>query len=94
MANNMVQFRADEDLKLQATVICNKIGIDLQSYLRMCLARMVNENGIPFSVRVNEDENIGISAMRKAQRIAEKKGISDMSLEEINAEIAETRKIR
>lgn len=92
MANNMVQFRADEDLKLQATVICNKIGIDLQSYLRMCLARMVSEKGIPFSVRVDETDNSGISAMRKAQRIAEQRGLANMSLDDINAEIAEARK--
>lgn len=92
MANNMVQFRADEDLKLQATVICSKIGIDLQSYLRMCLARMVSEKGIPFSVRVDETDNSGISAMRKAQRIAEQRGLANMSLDDINAEIAEARK--
>ena len=92
MANNLIQFRADDDLKLQASVICNKIGIDLQSYLRMCLVRMISENGIPFSMRVNDDNNLGISAMRKAQRIAEQRGISDMSLDEINAEIAKARK--
>lgn len=92
MANSMIQFRADEDLKLQATVICNQIGIDLQSYLRMCLSRMVSENGIPFNMRVDEDGNPGIAAMRKAQRIAAQRGISDMSLDEINAEIAKARK--
>lgn len=92
MANNMVQFRADEDLKLQTTVICRKIGIDLQSYLRMCMARMVSEKGIPFSVRVDETDNSGISAMRKAQRIAEQRGLANMSLDDINAEIAEARK--
>lgn len=91
MANNLVQFRVDEDLKLQASVICNKIGIDLQSYLRMCLARIVSENGIPFSMRLDENNNVGISAMRRAQRIAEQRGISDMSLDEINAEIAKAR---
>ena len=92
MANNLIQFRADDDLKLQASVICNKIGIDLQSYLRMCLLRMISENGIPFSMRVSDENNLGVSAMRKAQRIAEQRGISDMSLDEINAEIAQARK--
>lgn len=92
MANNLIQFRAEEDLKLQATVICDKIGIDLQSYLRMCLARLVSENGIPFSMRVSDENNTGIAAMKKAQRIAERRGIADMSLDEINAEIAEARK--
>lgn len=91
MPKNLVQFRADEDLKLQATIICNKIGLDLQSYLRMCLARMVSENGIPFSTNVPTFDNPGTAAMKKAQRIAEERGIADMSLEEINAEIKNAR---
>lgn len=92
MTNNLVQFRADEDLKLQATVICNKLGIDLQSYLRMCLSRLVSDNGVPFSMKIDGTDNKGILAIKRAQRIADQKGISDMSLDEINAEIAEARK--
>lgn len=34
----------------------------------------------------------GIPAMKKASQIAEERGISDMTLDEINAEIAATRK--
>ena len=34
----------------------------------------------------------GIYALEKASKIAEEYGISDMSLDEINAEIAEARK--
>ena len=41
---------------------------------------------------LNEDKYNGILAIRKAQQIAEQNGISIMSLEEINAEIAKTRK--
>lgn len=91
MANNLVQFRTDEETRLQAMVICNKLGIDLQSYLRMCLNRLVSDNGIPFSMKVEDEKNKGILAMRKAQRIAEQNGIDNMSLDEINEEIAKAR---
>jgi DNA-damage-inducible protein J len=37
-------------------------------------------------------ENRGIQAMKRASQIAEEQGIADMTLEEINAEIAEARK--
>ena len=37
-------------------------------------------------------ENKAIKAMKAASRIAEETGISDLTLEEINAEIAEARK--
>ena len=91
MANNLVQFRTDEETRLQAMVICNKLGIDLQSYLRMCLNRLVSDNGIPFSMKVEDEKNKGILAMRKAQRIAEQNGINNMSLDEINEEITKAR---
>lgn len=91
MANGLVQFRADDDIKLQATVICTRLGIDLQDYLRMCLARLVNENGIPFNMRLDDEENEGIKALRRAQAAAKRSGIGDMALDEINAEIAKAR---
>jgi DNA-damage-inducible protein J len=40
-----------------------------------------------------KDENPGIAALKRASRIAEENGIADMSLDEINAEIAETRRM-
>ena len=39
-----------------------------------------------------EEENPGISALKKARRIASEHGISDITLDEINAEISEARK--
>lgn len=41
-----------------------------------------------------EESNPGIRALQRASRIAEENGISDMSLEEINAEIAEAKRER
>ena len=93
MANALVQFRADDSARIQATRICERLGIDLPTYLRMCMARMVQENGVPFSMKLEERiENRGIQAMKRASQIAEEQGIADMTLEEINAEIAEARK--
>ena len=70
-----------------------KVGLDLQSYLRMCISRMNQENGIPFPMNVNDlPKNRGLEAMKEASRIAEKNGIADMTLEEINAEIDSVRK--
>lgn len=93
MANTLVQFRTEETTRVKAANICEKLGIDLPTYMRMCISRLVSENGIPFSMKLDEaSENKGIRAMKAASRIAEENGISDMTLEEINAEIAEARK--
>ena len=48
MANTLVQFRAEESSRAKAASICEKLGIDLSTYLRMCISRLVQENGIPF----------------------------------------------
>lgn len=93
MANTLVQFRANESERLAAVEICEQLGMDLPSYLRMCITRLVQEKGIPFSMKLKEDnDNRGMMALKRASQIAEKYGISDMSLEDINAEIAEARK--
>ena len=93
MASTLVQFRTEDSAKATAISICDKLGIDLQSYLRMCISRLIQENGIPFSMNVNDiPVNKGIKAMRAASEISAKNGDSNMSLEEINREISSTRK--
>ena len=93
MASILVQFRIDDVSKAKATIICERLGLDLPSYLRMCISRLNQENGIPFSMNVNDiPKNKGLEAMRAASQIAEENGISDMSLDEINAEINKVRK--
>lgn len=93
MANTLVQFRTDETSRIKAISICEKLGIDLQTYMRMCISRLIQENGIPFSMNLNDfSENKAIKAMKEASRIAVENGLSDMSIDEINAEIAEARK--
>ena len=92
MANTLVQFRADDTSRIQAINICEQLGIDLPTYLRMCISRLISENGIPFSMKIEERGNRALNAMKEASRIAKENGISDMTLDEINAEITEARK--
>ncbi len=93
MANTLVQFRTDEASRIKAIMICDRLGIDLQTYLRMCVSRLISENGVPFSMKVNDlPENKGIAALRQMGKISAEKGNSEMTLDEINAEIAEARR--
>lgn len=92
MANSLVQFRTDDVTRLKAAGICEKLGIDLPTYLRICIARLVQENGIPFNMKLdNGSENKAIQAMKQASELARQSGIADMTLDEINAEIAAAR---
>lgn len=88
METSLVQFHIDETVKLMAVSICEKLGMDLQTYLRMCMLRLIEANGIPFSIKLEDtSENRGLRAMRVASRIAVENGIDDMTLDEVNAEI-------
>ena len=92
MASSLVQFRIDETTRIKASSICERLGIDLPTYMRICLSRLIQENGITFSMKLEEPENKAVRAMRTASRIAEEYGIADMTLDEINKEIDEVRK--
>lgn len=93
MASSLIQFRTDDISRNKAASICERLGIDLPTYMRMCISRLIQENGIPFSMKFGrEPGNRALEAMKAASRIAEKNGTADMTLDEINAEIAEARK--
>lgn len=92
MPNTLIQFRIDENSRQNAIQVCEQLGFDLPTYLRICIARLNQENGIPFSMKLPKDTtDDALAAMKKASRIAETNGIANMSLEDINAEIATVR---
>ena len=96
MANTLVQFRIDDALRRQANELCLKLGLDLSTYLRMSLAKLVQEQGVPFNLKLNTvpTSTEAIAAMRKLSANAKANGTSKMTLAEINAEISAVRKRR
>jgi len=96
MANTLVQFRIDDTLRQQANELCVKLGLDLSTYLRMSLAKLVQEQGVPFTLKLNSVPSSAeaIAAMRKISAVSKANGTSKMPLDEINREISATRKRR
>ena len=93
----IVQFRVDDDLKLQASSVYEKLGIDLSSALRMFMKRSVMIKGIPFSMILDDesyDPAEAMAAMKALNDSAKASGTSEMTLDEINAEISQYRKER
>lgn len=91
MSSSVMQFRVDDELKSQATAVCEELGIDLPIALRMFMKRMVIANGIPFNMTLPRQDykcNRAVRAMQAMGEAAKKNGTADMTLEEINAEIA------
>lgn len=97
MATTLVQVRVDDELKNQATAVYDALGIDLSTAVRMFLKRSVVVNGVPFTMTLPKGEFKAERAARALQELSDsaaKNGTSEMSLEEINAEIDAVRKKR
>ncbi|MGN1382800.1 MAG: type II toxin-antitoxin system RelB/DinJ family antitoxin [Eubacterium sp.] len=95
MSTSLVQVRMDKELKDDANAIFDELGIDMSTAIKMFLKKCVAEGGIPFSLKVQKNKDYkyqgGMAALCELQREAEINGLSDMSLEEVNAEIAASR---
>lgn len=95
MSSSMAQFRIDDELKSQATLIYERLGLDFSTAMRIFVKRTVMANGLPFSMVLNEepaDAKQFAGIMEKLSESAEKNGSSDMTLDEINSEISAYRK--
>lgn len=94
MATSLLQVRVEDSLKDKAAQVFDNLGIDTSTAVRMFLKRAVMENGIPFAMTLPKIPYIadrGYQAMLEMGETAEKNGLSDLSLEEINAEIDASR---
>lgn len=95
MASSVLQVRVDENLRSQAASIYEELGIDLQTAVRIFLKRSVAENGIPFGMTLPKKEGPSVEETHRIidsmRATAKANGASNMTLEEINAEIAAAR---
>lgn len=94
MATTVMQVRVDEELKAKAAAICDDLGIDLPTAIRMFMKRTVLQNGIPFSMTLPKQDYKAERALRAMYSLGEeamKNGTAEMSLDEINAEISAAR---
>ena len=93
MSTSVMQVRVDDDLRAKAAAVYDELGIDLTA-IRMFLKRSVVVNGVPFSMTLPKQEYRAERAIRAVQSLSEaaqQNGTADMSLDEINAEIAASR---
>lgn len=94
MATTLVQVRIDDELKEQATAVYDALGIDLSTAVRMFLKRSVMVNGVPFDMTLPKCDykaEIAVEALQRLSDSAMENGTSEITLEDINAEIASVR---
>lgn len=87
----------DESLRAEASSIAEQLGLDLPTAIRVFLKKMVAERAVPFALSLPRERDAaedGLSAMAELGRRAAADGVADMTLEEIDAEIAAVRSER
>ena len=91
----LIQFRADKALKQEVADIYEQLGMDLPTAFRMFMKRSKQVRGLPFEATLPDsgternDFREAFYALRE-----DASDIPEMTLEEINAEIAATRENR
>ena len=72
MANTTtnISIRMDSDLKAQAELLFNELGMNLTTAFNIFVRQSLREGRIPFEVSLNQPNKETIAAMLEAERIA------------------------
>ena len=91
-----VTFRVDEDVKTEFDKFCHNVGMNTTTALNMFIRATLRTRELPFTVTDNDQKRQArtslLGAFKVAQAHSVNTGTSEMSLDEINAEIAECRR--
>lgn len=90
----LIQVRVDQRLKEEASDIFKELGLDLSTAIRAFLKRVVAEGEVPFNLKLSDKALAGVKTIREMQQISLENGNCNMTLDEINEEIAAARRER
>ena len=90
-----IQLNVDKDLKQEVSEIYKSLGMDLNTAFRMFLIRSKIERGLPFSAKLPESHFTRIESWNAFEELQDQAlDVPDMSIEDINDEIAAARSER
>jgi len=94
-----LNIRIDRELKSEADFILGKMGMNLSTAVNVFVRQVVQERAIPFKIQLSDDINTEAQArekMRAALKVMQdesvKNGTDNITMDEINAEIAACRR--
>lgn len=90
----LIQIRVDSETKAAAASLFEALGMDISTAIRSFLKKAIAEGGMPFDMKLDESTLKAIAAVRSMRETSETNGNSEMTLDEINEEIAKARKER
>ena len=86
----LVQIKVDTKTKTDVTSIYESLGLDLPTAVRIFFKKSIAVGGLPFELR-NDNLSDRWSIYKEARNSIKKNNVPEMSLDEINAEIAAAR---
>ena len=89
-----ITIRVDEQLKKNFDYMCDQFGLSNSAALNLFMKAVVRERRIPFEIKADSEAEArqkGWEAFQRMRASAMADGEGEMSLEEINAEIADAR---
>ena len=93
MAQATFSIRMDETLKRQFDTLCADFGMNATTAFNIFARAVVREKKIPFEIRASEEitRASGMKAFLSLRTEAQKNGVQDLTLDEINEEIRQAR---
>lgn len=98
MQQSSISIRVDSDLKHRFYSLCEDLGLSAATAINIFMKTMVRERKVPFEISAVSSRDLQIDVYKAnlhdiRNKLADS-GLEDMSLEEINSLIAETRNER
>lgn len=90
MSQATISIRVDQTLKKNFDTLCEAFGLSATAAFNIFMKAVVREKRIPFEIKAsNEDytRRKGLEAFETMRRSLSDSGMTEMSLDEINAEI-------
>jgi DNA-damage-inducible protein J len=90
-----LNIKIDRNLKAEADALFNALGMTLSTAVNVFVRQAVQEQAIPFQIHLDSDRAIALKAkeaMVAMQKQAVINGTSEMTMDEIDAEIAAYRR--
>lgn len=96
MAQTAMTVRMDNQQKVQFDRLCEQFGMSANTAINIFVKAVIRSKSIPFSIKANEEDDVTAKAREAFQRMCDtaRENNIEMSLDEINAEIREVRRLR
>ena len=97
MAQTAMTVRMDNQQKVQFDRLCEQFGMSANTAINIFVRAVIRSRSIPFPIKDNEEEDMTAKARESFNRIraaAERGDTPELTLDEINSEIREVRRLR